>query len=126
MYLETQNIKKSYDGKTVIENISIKLEKGELVCLLGISGSGKSTLFNIISGLESPDGDGKVLLKGEDITGNPGKISYMLQKDLLLPYYTVLDNVSLPLVIKKGMKKKEAREEAKKYFSVFGIEVTEE
>ena len=126
MYLETQNIKKSYDGKAVIENISINIEKGELVCLLGISGSGKTTLFNIISGLESPDGDGKVLLKGEDITGNPGKISYMLQKDLLLPYYTVLDNVSLPLVIKKGMKKKEAREEAKKYFSVFGIEGTEE
>ena len=90
MYLETQNIKKSYDGMTVIENISIKLEKGELVCLLDISGSGKTTLFNIISGLESPDGDGKVLLKGEDITGNPGKISYMLQKDLLLPYYTVI------------------------------------
>ena len=125
MYLETHSISKTYDGKTVIENINITVEKGELVCLLGISGSGKTTLFNIVSGLEKPDGEGKVLLKGEDITSVPGKISYMLQKDLLLPYYTVLDNVSLPLIIKKGMKKKVAKEEAKKFFSVFGIEGTE-
>ena len=126
MYLETKNIRKAYDGKSIIEDISIKVDKGELVCLLGISGSGKTTLFNIISGIEKPDGDGAVLLNKEDITAAPGKISYMLQKDLLLPYYTVLDNVSLPLIIKKGMKKKEAREEAKKLFPVFGIEGTED
>lgn len=126
MYLETKSITKTYDGKTVIENINIGVEKGELVCLLGVSGSGKTTIFNILSGLERPDGDGRVFLKGEDITAVPGKISYMLQKDLLLPYYTVLDNVSLPLIIKKDMKKKEAREEAKKHFSVFGIESTED
>ena len=66
--------------------------------LLGVSGVGKTTLFNIISGLLVPDG-GKVLLDNKDITGESGHISYMLQKDLLLPYKTVLDNVSLPLII---------------------------
>lgn len=124
MHLETKSVSKSYDGRKIIEDINISVGKGELVCLLGISGSGKTTLFNIVSGLEKPD-CGKVFLDGEDITAVPGRVSYMLQKDLLLPYYTVLDNVSLPLIIKKGMKKKEAREEAKKYFSVFGIEGTE-
>lgn len=125
MYLEAKNVSKSYDGRKIIENINITVDKGELVCLLGVSGSGKTTLFNIVSGLEKPD-CGNIYLNGEDITAVPGKISYMLQKDLLLPYYTVLDNVCLPLIIKKGMKKKEAKEEAKKHFSVFGIEGTED
>ena len=103
-FLKTEGVTKSFGDKKVIENISIRLDEGELVSLLGVSGSGKTTLFNCISGLYKPD-SGRVLLNGEDITGKPGKISYMLQKDLLLPYYTVLDNVALPLVI-KGMKKK--------------------
>lgn len=124
MYLETKSVSKSYDGRKIIEDINITVEKGALVCLLGISGSGKTTLFNIVSGLEKPD-SGKIFLGGEDITAVPGRVSYMLQKDLLLPFYTVLDNVCLPLIIKKGMKKKEARERAKGYFSVFGIEGTE-
>lgn len=122
-FLKTEGITKSFGDKKVIENISIHLDEGELVCLLGVSGSGKTTLFNCISGLIQPD-SGKVLLNGEDMTGKPGKISYMLQKDLLLPYYTVLDNVALPLVI-KGMKKKQAREKAQPLFSEFGLEGTE-
>ena len=122
-FLKTEGITKSFGDKKVIEDISIHLDEGELVCLLGVSGSGKTTLFNCISGLYRPD-SGKVLLNGEDMTGKPGKISYMLQKDLLLPYYTVLDNVSLPLVI-KGMKKKQAREKAQPLFSEFGLEGTE-
>ena len=50
-----------------------------------------------------PD-EGRVLLDGEDVTGKPGKISYMLQKDMMLPYKTVLDNVALPLIIKKSVR----------------------
>ena len=122
-FLKTEGISKSFGDKKVIENISIRLDEGELVSLLGVSGSGKTTLFNCISGLYKPD-SGRVLLNGEDTTGKPGKISYMLQKDLLLPYYTVLDNVALPLVI-KGMKKKQAREKAKPLFAEFGLGGTE-
>lgn len=102
--LRTESITKSFGGRTIIKDISLHLEKGEIVCILGVSGSGKTTLFNIIAGLSQPD-SGRVLLEGEDITGVSGKISYMLQKDLLLPYFSVLDNVALPLVI-KGMKKR--------------------
>lgn len=123
-YLTAEKIRKSFGEKTIIEDISIHLDEGELVCLLGVSGCGKTTLFNVISGLAQPD-SGKVYLNGNDVTGKPGEISYMLQKDLLLPYYTVLDNVSLPLVIKGGMKKKQAREKASALFEQFGLDGTQ-
>ena len=120
MKLEVKGISKSFEDKQVLDGIDIHLEQGELVCLLGASGGGKTTLFNIISGLMQPE-EGSVWLDGEEITGQPGKISYMLQKDMMLPYKTVLDNVALPLMIKKE-KKKAAREEAAKYFEEFGIQ----
>ena len=121
--LKAENITISYNGENTIEDICISLNEGEIVSLLGVSGSGKTTLFNILSGLLIPD-CGSVLLDGEDITGKTGKLSYMLQKDLLQPHYTVLDNVALPLII-KGEKKKLAREKALSYFSFFGLEGTE-
>lgn len=121
--LTAKNITVSYEGENVIENINIHLKDGEIVSLLGVSGSGKTTLFNALSGIAPPD-FGSVLLDGEDITGQTGKLSYMLQKDLLLPYYTVLDNVALPLIV-KGEKKKIAREKAMEHFAFFGLNGTE-
>ena len=121
--LEVRSVSKSFDGKPVLQDISITLKEGELVCLLGISGGGKTTLFNIISGLLAPD-EGQVLLDGKDITGNPGRISYMLQKDLLLPYRTIEDNVALPLLLKNS-RKKEARARASSLFAEFGLEGTQ-
>ena len=121
--LETSGITKSYDSREIIRNISIRLKEGEIVSLLGLSGSGKSTLLNIISGLVRPD-EGKVFLSGTDITGKPGHVSYMLQKDLLLEHKRVMDNVTLPLVI-RGMKKEEAARQAKGYFEQFGLAGTE-
>ena len=121
--LWAEGVTKSYGGRTIIQDISLSLEKGELVCLLGVSGAGKTTLFHSLSGLERPD-SGRVLLEGEDVTGHPGKISYMLQKDLLLPHKRVADNVALPLVI-QGKSAREARAEALPYFKQFGLEGTE-
>ncbi len=121
--LEVINVSKSFDGNQVLNDISIELNKGELVCLLGVSGGGKTTLFNIISGLLPPD-NGKVLLDGKDVTSCPGHVSYMLQKDLLLPYRTIEDNVALPLLL-KGMKKREARMKISPMFSQFGLEGTQ-
>lgn len=121
--LEVKNVSKSFDGKSVIQDISIELGQGELVCLLGVSGGGKTTLFHVISGLLEPD-QGKVFLDGKDITNQPGNISYMLQKDLLLPYRTIEDNVALPLLL-KGMKKKDARLQAAQMFAQFGLEGTQ-
>lgn len=107
----------------MLEDISISLQKGELVSLLGVSGAGKTTLFNVISGLYRPE-TGQVLLNGADVTGKPGRISYMLQKDLLLPYRTVVDNVALPLIV-KGTPKKEARARAGDLFAQFGLDGTQ-
>ena len=121
-YLNAENITRSFDGVKIIENVSIHLNEGEIVSLLGVSGGGKTTLFNILSGLDTPDNDGRVMLNGKDITGKPGEISYMLQKDLLQPHYTVLDNVALPLIVKNGMKKKDARKKAEGYFASFGLD----
>lgn len=117
--LEVQNISKNFGSKKVLDNISIQLNPSEIVSIVGESGSGKSTLFNIIAGLIKPD-SGKVLLMDRDITGKMGEVAYMLQKDLLLKHLTILDNVSLPLVI-KGMPKSDAREKAAPYFSSFGL-----
>ena len=122
--LETRNISMGFGDHTVIQDISIYADQGELVSLLGVSGSGKTTLFNCISGIYQPT-EGCVLLDGEDITGQTGRISYMLQKDLLLPYKTIVDNVALPLLI-RGVPKKEARAKAGAHFAEFGLEGTQE
>ena len=125
--LRAEHITKSYGEKQVLNDINFSLKEGELVCLLGISGVGKTTLFNVLSGLTAPD-EGKVLLASEngftDITEKNGMLSYMLQKDLLLPHMHVVDNVALPLTL-KGVPKKKARETASEYFKRFGLDGTQ-
>ncbi len=127
--LRAEHIEKEYPDKKVLGDISITLNEGELVSLLGVSGVGKTTLFNVLSGLVIPDSGAVYLKTGEnesftDITGTTGHISYMLQKDLLLPHKTIIDNVALPLIL-KGFPKKQAREDAKVHFAEFGLEGTE-
>lgn len=121
--LTAKNISASYDEVKIIENISLELHQEEIVCLLGVSGAGKTTLFQVISGLLKPD-TGSIELDGNEITGKAGEVSYMLQKDLLFPYKTILDNVSLPLLI-QGVKKGKARKRADQYFDEFGLNGTQ-
>lgn len=87
-----ENVSKTYKDIEVLKDISIDVYEGEFVSILGPSGCGKSTIFNIITKLTDYD-SGKVNING--------KYSYMYQKDLLLPYKTIIDNVSLPLILKK-------------------------
>lgn len=121
--LKIETINKSFGERQVLKNINFSLKKGEFVSLVGVSGSGKSTLLNIIAGLEKPD-NGSMYLEGCSITNQKGKVSYMFQKDLLFPYYTILDNVILPLVI-QGTEKGEAKKIAEPLFKQFGLEGTQ-
>ncbi|MCL2184923.1 MAG: ABC transporter ATP-binding protein [Treponema sp.] len=115
-----EGVTKNYNNKPVVENINLELPECGFISLLGPSGVGKTTLFNVLAGVDDTDA-GKVFLNGEDITGISGNVSYMLQKDLLLEYRTVLDNVILPLVI-RGEKKNKAREFAQSFFHMFGLD----
>jgi ABC-type nitrate/sulfonate/bicarbonate transport system ATPase subunit len=107
-----KGIRKSFDDVRVLDDITLHVGKGELVSILGPSGCGKSTLMNIITGLLRCDA-GDV-----DIDGN---IGYMQQKDLLLPWRTIMQNVILPRVI-GGDAKEKAVADAAPYFMTFGLE----
>jgi len=85
----------------VLNDINLEIAEGEFVCILGASGCGKSTLFNAVSGLLKVDG-GSIRLENEDVIGKPGRVGYMLQKDLLLPWRTVLDNIVLGASLTRG------------------------
>ena len=121
--LVIEGVSRAFDGRKVLKDINLTVRPGELVCLLGVSGGGKTTLFNIIAGLLKPD-TGRVLIDGADVTGKPGQVSYMMQKDLLLPFRTIEDNVALPLLL-KGMNRQEARRRAGELFGEFGLAGTE-
>ena len=121
--LEIRNLSFAYEDADVLRDVNLVLHDREIVCILGASGGGKTTIFNLIAGLLFP-GEGRILLNGKDITGTSGQISYMLQKDLLLPYRTIEDNVILPLLV-RHVSKKAAREAASPLFAEFGLEGTQ-
>lgn len=106
------NISKSFDNMEILKDITIHVNKGELVSILGPSGSGKSTIFNILTNIIKADsGEAKV----------NGEVSYMYQKDMMVPWKKVIDNIGISLVF-KGKSKKEAREEVEKHINTFGLE----
>ena len=123
--LEARHLTLSWDeGEHVVaRDVCLAVGAGEVVCLVGRSGCGKTTILHALSGLTQPL-EGRVLLHGEDVTGRPGRVSYMLQKDLLLPSKRILDNVCLPLVI-AGTPVHEARAKAEPLFERFGLSGTE-
>jgi ABC-type nitrate/sulfonate/bicarbonate transport system ATPase subunit len=92
---------------------------GGFVTVIGPSGSGKSTLFSILTGLEPPT-SGSVLSDGREVTGRLDLVAYMPQKDLLLPWRSVLDNVVLGLEV-RGVSRREARERARALLPRFGL-----
>ena len=113
--LKATGISKSYGTATskveVLRNLDFHANSNEIVSFVGPSGCGKSTLFKIITGLLQPD-TGQILVGGEETTGTTSeKIGYVLQKDLLFPWRTVIENVVLGLEL-RGVNRREAKEKA--------------
>lgn len=116
--LNIENISYAYDNLKVLENINITLNKNEIVSIIGGSGVGKTTLFHLISGvLDVKQGSIKV----ENSVDFRNQISYMLQKDMLLEHKTVIDNITLPLIIQKKSKQV-AQQEALLLLKELGLE----
>ena len=110
------------DGGAVdaLAGVDLRVAPGEFVSIVGPSGCGKSTLFNIVAGLTPPTG-GRVLFDGEQPSALLGRVGYMPQKDLLMPWRSVLDNVTLGLEM-SGVGRREARARARAELGRFGLE----
>lgn len=115
----SKTFKKNDKEFYALQETNMSVQSGKFVSIIGPSGCGKSTLFNIIAGLLPPS-TGEVLLDGKNIVGKSGCVGYMLQKDLLLPWRTILDNVILGLEI-RGVRKSEARERALPMLQKYGL-----
>ena len=122
--LECRSLSLGWEGRPVVRDVSLAVAAGEVCCLVGRSGCGKTTLFHGLAGLSEPDA-GRVLVHGEDVTGRPGRVSDMLQKDLLLPSRTIMGNVCLPMLL-AGVPRAEARAKAAPLFARFGLEGCED
>ncbi len=114
---------------TVLRNISLQIEKGEMVVILGPSGSGKSTLLNIISCLDVPT-KGSVFLEGQDVSSftedglaeiRNKKIGFVFQQFNLFSHLNAVENVALPMIF-QGIPECQRRERAEKILSSFGLE----
>ncbi|HEV2426922.1 MAG TPA: ABC transporter ATP-binding protein [Acidimicrobiales bacterium] len=117
--LELRGVRKSFDGAEALAPTSLAIDDGSFVALVGPSGCGKSTLFNLIAGLLRPDA-GDVVLAGASVTGSTGHVGYMLQKDLLLPWRTVEDNITLAARL-TGRVTPEERSEARRVAAQYGL-----
>lgn len=106
--LEVKNVSYHYENHDVLRDISLYVGQGETIAILGRSGVGKTTLFNLIGGVLAPQ-SGTIQINGD--SNIQGKVSYMLQKDMLLPHKSILENIMLPRLI-AGEKTKDAQAKA--------------
>ena len=119
MKLQVENVRHSFGETAVLAPISLEVGAGEFVSIVGPSGCGKSTLFNIVSGLIGPT-EGRVRIDERDVTGQTGHVGYMLQKDLLLPWRTVTENIVLGASL-HGRVTQRDREEARALAERYGL-----
>ena len=122
------NIKKNFGSLEVLKGISLIINKGEVVSIVGPSGAGKTTLLQIIGTLDRPD-DGSVVIDGQDITGlSRGKladfrnrnIGFVFQFHQLLPEFSAGENVMIPALI-AGKSRRQAKEKALSLLEMLGL-----
>ncbi len=124
MAIEIKNINKSFEGKkkdlSVLENINLTIDDGELVCLLGPSGCGKTTLLRLIAGLDHPT-SGEIVANGEIVKKPSGDRAVIFQQYSLFPWLTVLQNVTFGLEMTKKGSKEENVAAAERYLESVGL-----
>src|SRR3954465_5907006 len=104
---------------TAVAGVSIAVRDGEVVSLIGPSGCGKSTLLNIGSGLTPPSG-GETFVEGERVEGPNAHVAFMLQKDLLLPWRTIAENVMFGVKI-QGVEAAERKRRAQALLEMLNL-----
>jgi ABC-type nitrate/sulfonate/bicarbonate transport system ATPase subunit len=97
--LDLSGVSQRFGETLALAPTDLSIREGEFVSIVGPSGCGKSTMFNIIAGVLRPTA-GRVCIDGRDVTARAGEVGYMLQKDLLLPWRTVLENIVLGDLLK--------------------------
>ena len=130
--VETEKLAKHYQigGETIkaLDQVTLKIRRGEYVSLVGPSGSGKTTLFNMVGGLDRPT-DGSVYIDGVDISKLDAyelawlrchKVGYIFQTFNLIPVLTALENVTLPMIF-GGVPRKEREAKAESLLSMMGL-----
>lgn len=122
--LAIEEVSKSFQSAAgtvlALDRVSMQVNEGEFVCIVGQSGCGKSTLLNIIAGLEMPD-SGRVLAGGKPVTGPGRDRLVMFQESALFPWLNVLGNVLFPLKLKPQLTNKDRRDVAKYYLELVDL-----
>jgi ABC-type nitrate/sulfonate/bicarbonate transport system ATPase subunit len=118
MSIHIENLSKHFGSHLVLNELSFTLPEGKCIALLGASGCGKSVLFHTLAGL-LPIESGQLLINEQPVANL--EVSYMRQKDLLLPWYSLLDNASLPLQL-SGMPRAQAHQQVSAHLGRFGLQ----
>lgn len=126
--IKVEHISKQFGSLKALDDVSLEVSKGEIVCLLGPSGSGKSTLIRAINGLETPE-NGKIYFEGEEYDKKNAakyhqqrlKMGFVFQHFNLFPNMTVLENLTLAQIRVKKIDEKQAEETAMRYLTRVGL-----
>ena len=123
--IEAKNIHKKFKTLYAVQGIDLKVEDGEVLCIIGPSGSGKSTLLRCLNGLEEKD-EGEIFVDGEEvnstnITKLRQKMTMVFQNFNLFSHLTILDNITLSPIKVKGIPKDEAEQKAKELLELVGL-----
>ena len=122
--LKVRGVSKAFAGVPALHDVSFEVARGEILCLLGPSGCGKTSFLRILGGLIKPT-KGSVCLAGEPLTSPRRDIGFVFQRANLMPWRTVLHNVTLPLEI-EGIDYSEARRQANELLELVGLSGHEE